>query len=42
MWAFAVIEAEFYSLQADMQGDREHARSLEQMHRNVQAEGRKR
>lgn len=42
MWAFAVIEAEFYRLQGDMQNERTRARELEQMHRQVQAEGRKR
>ena len=40
MWAFQVMEAEFYALQADLQGEREHARGLEQMHRQVQHEGR--
>jgi len=39
MWAFQVMEAEFYALQADLQGEREHARGLEQMHRQVQHEG---
>lgn len=41
MWAFAVIEAEFYHLQADLQGERQHANSVEQLHRQVQAGGRR-
>ena len=39
MWSFAVIENSFYALQADLQSEREHARGLQQLHRQVLAEG---
>lgn len=42
MWAFSVIEAEFYSLQADLQAAHGHARELERRHRQIQAEGKRR
>ena len=41
LWAFQVIENAFYELQNDQQEERGRARDLEQMHRQVQAEGRK-
>ena len=41
MWAFSAIELAFYSLQADQQTERTRARQLEQMHRQVQAEGKR-
>ena len=41
MWAFAVLEVAFYSLQSDLQSERSRARQLEQMHHQVQSEGRR-
>jgi len=38
MWAFGVLQAEFYALQADRQDDQRTANDLEQQHRKVQAE----
>lgn len=38
MWAFSVVEIEFYVLQADMHGEREHARGVAEMHRKTQAQ----
>lgn len=40
IWAFRVIEAEFYNLQSDLQGEQARARELEAAHRRVQAEQR--
>lgn len=42
MWALATIESEFYSLQSDMQAEQARAKNLEHMHRQVQAEGKRR